>query len=622
MTRRFENARTSRHFAFLLLWTLCAVVLCAATAFADDLQKADTIILCARDVRCVVTVDPAAPEVEALAIAQGRIIAVGDRASVMETEGTHTKIVQLLGKETVMPGFVEPHTHVILTAFNNHLMTNLSSFEPIPETIKGDIEKLKAALPVGPGNWLTASGVDPSRTSPFMASLDADALDQVSTDVPIFVLNQSGHFAYVNHKALEVAGVTKNSTAQGGGVYLKNDKGELTGVLQEAGAYLPFQQAIGKTPAAKLVADDDRIILDALQKTYDEFASTGVTTAAEISLGLVTRNIPKELALLQRMAENPKTPLRIRAYLCNEAVQQPLELRPNDGFDMLRIIGVKFVADGSTQGLTAALLAPYRYPDPPNNKGALNFVPANALFNAAKVYLKDGWQLSMHSNGDASTKQVLDVYEQLVAASEALGQHKADPSERRWRIEHFTVTDKSQMETVRKLGLSPSMTNGHVYYWGHAFNKEILGPGRAEQLDPAKWLVDRRIRFSFNSDSPVTPVYPLLYIATAVTRLWQAMRPLPPNFAGWESAVLGSDQQIKVDDAIRAVTLDAAYQLFLDEEIGSLQVKKRADLVILDRNPRRMPFNPQDIKDIRVLSTYLSGVEKYKAAPTLAPSAP
>src|ERR1051325_10526250 len=198
---------------------LCLSLLVAAGALAST--TADTIFRGGT----IVTVDRAHPEARALAVANGVIIAVGDEAAVMKTRGPKTQVIDLRGG-TLMPGFVEPHTHVIGTAFDTHILLNLSSFTvPMkPGTIPEIVTALKAALPGVPQNgWLTAFGVDPSRTPPFMASLDADQLDEVSTTVPIFVLNQSGHIAYVNHKAFAEAGITDQTPNPPGGVYVKKN---------------------------------------------------------------------------------------------------------------------------------------------------------------------------------------------------------------------------------------------------------------------------------------------------------------------------------------------------------------------------------------------------------------
>jgi predicted amidohydrolase YtcJ len=636
------KSRSLRHSALALFGTLCIIVACAATGLAEDTpappvnNQAETIFRGGH----IVTVDPKQPEVEALAIAQGKIIAVGDEKTVMQRRGAGTKVIDLHGDETLMPGFVEPHTHVIQTAFDidTHLMTNLSSFSVpmIPGTIEQIKNELTAALPKS--GWLLAWGVDPSRSTPFMASLDAKTLDEVQagvkTDdqVPIFVLNQSGHVAYVNTRALKLAGIDGHTQNPEGGVYLRKDKKcvpneatdcPLTGELDESPAYAVFRKQFFTESFKKSVAEK---MPGALVETYRRFASAGVTTATELGLGTVTGNIGTELTMLETMARIQETPLRIRAYLDahfidSDAIKKyGLGLRPSD--DLMSVIGVKFFADGSTQALTAALKIPYGWPGGTLNRGQLNYLDdkgtgktgEDQLFEEAKPYLEQGWQLAIHANGDRATEQALKVYDRLNTAEAQKTKH--DPATLRCRIEHFTVVDEGQIKQVRRLGLTPSMTIGHPYFWGYAFgatkkesdHEPILGSPRAEQMDPANWLLGSkesdRIRFSFNSDAPISPVAPLRYISTAVTRRWQ-------DGPEQKEGVLGKG--IPVDAAIRAVTLDAAYQLFLDDYVGSLEVGKLADLVILDKNPRALEKTPEDIMKIKVLSTYLSGVKKYEA---------
>ncbi|MFY9825770.1 MAG: amidohydrolase [Thermoanaerobaculia bacterium] len=619
------KSRSLRHSALALFGTVCIIVACAATGLAEDTpappvnNQAETIFRGGH----IVTVDPKQPEVEALAIAQGKIIAVGDEKTVMQRRGAGTTVIDLNGK-TLMPGFVEPHTHVIQTAFDigTHLMTNLSSFTVpmIPGTIEQIQKKLAVALPKS--GWLLAWGVDPSRSTPFMASLDAKTLDPVSTEIPIFVLNQSGHVAYVNTKAIEEAGITPFTPNPTGGVYVRNPEDcipekpnkpcPLTGVLNESPAYALFRKKFFTESFQKSVAEK---MPSALAKTYSEFASAGVTTATDLGLGTVTGDIWTELTMLETMASKQETPLRIRAYLDANFIdldaikKHGLGLRPERKSDgLLGIIGIKFFADGSTQALTAALKIPYGWPGGTLNRGQLNYLDdkgtgktgEDRLFEEAKPYLEQGWQLAIHANGDRATEQALKVYDRL--NTEEAQKTKHDPATLRCRIEHFTVVDEGQIKEVRRLGLTPSMTIGHPYFWGYAFDKEnILGSPRAERIDPAASLLELGVHFSFNSDSPISPVAPLRYISTAVTRRWQ-------DGPGQKEGVLGKG--IPVDAAIRAVTLDAAYQLFLDDYVGSLEVGKLADLVILDKNPRAPEMKPEDIMEIKVLSTYLSGVKK------------
>ena len=556
---------------------LACVVPMAACAVKPEPHVADTIFYGGP----IVTVNEKQPEVSALAVRDGNILAVGEAADIMKAHtGESTKMVDLKGR-TLMPGFVEPHVHISLTAITDHLALNLANFSLPYDTLDSIVGKLKAHKSTLPeGSWIIAFGVDPSRTSPVMAELTADLLDTVSTTNPIFVVNQSGHIAYVNHKALEIAGVTDSTPDPGnGGVYVKDSKGRLTGKLVEPPAYAAFSQ--------KMTHPSGDAFVVAYSKTVQAIASKGVTTSAEIAVGAVMP-VEKEHAFLEEISHQPQFPIRIRGYLWGVALPEGFsDLEPGEGDDLFKVIGVKYISDGSTQGLTAALNEPYMYPPGTKDRGALDWDDAK-LFSVSKPLFDKGWQLSIHANGDRAIDQTLGIYSQLL-------QGNADPAARRLRIEHFTVTSEGQIDRAAQLGVAPSMTIGHVGFWGEVFHNHVLGHRRAERIDPTRSLTKRGVRFSLHSDSPVSPIGPLRYISTASSRLWQK----PPR------KVLGAEQRLSVDQAIKAVTLDAAYAMFIDDRAGSLEPGKWADLVVLEQNPRTTPADK--IGDIKVAETWLAG---------------
>ena len=533
----------------------------------------------------VVTVNEKQPQAAALAIKDGAILAVGDLVALLRDHaGSGTQLVDLQG-HTVMPGFVEPHVHISLTAMTENVALNLSNFTLPYDTIDTLLAKIAAAKKQLPeGAWILGFGVDPSRTTPLMAELSADRLDTVSTTNPIFIVNQSGHIAYVNHKALEVAGVTDATPNPGnGGVYVKDAKGRLTGVLVEPPAYEAFTRKMPSPPP--------EVVVDAYMKTVRSMAATGITTSAEIALG-ATMPVEKEFGMVTELSHRPDFPLRVRGYLWGVALPEGFSaIQPNQGDDRFRMIGVKFIGDGSTQGLTAAVSKPYAYPKGTTNRGALDWEEAK-LLAAARPFFDKGWQISIHANGDRTVGQALRIYGTLL-------QGVKDPASRRLRLEHFTVTTEQDVALAQKLGVTPSMTIGHVDYWGQVFHDHILGPERADRLDPTGSLAKRNVRFSFHSDSPVSPYGPLQYVSTGASRLWQK----PPR------KVLGPAQRVAVDRAIRAVTLDAAYAMFLDDKVGSLEPGKWADLVILEENPRTTELTK--IPQIKVLETWVGGKRAY-----------
>lgn len=529
----------------------------------------------------ILTVNANNEEVQALAVQGGKIVAVGAKDAVTkEWRSPNTKLVDLKGK-TLMPGFVEPHVHIIGTSVFEGLGLNLSNFKLPYDTIDSLTQKMKVAIEDVPaGGWLVGFGVDPSRTNPFMAELTANDLDKVSTDVPIFIVNQSGHIAYVNHKALELAGVTnKTPNPSGGGVYVKDVKGNLTGKLVEPPSYLAFMSKMPPPTEAQLFG--------AIEATLKKMASTGVTTASEMSVG-ANFGVDKEAAIYKAIFAKNASPIRIRGYLWGQALPKGYAgIKPNEGDDKLRFIGVKYISDGSTQGLTAALNDPYIYPKGSKWSGELDYKDGE-IYSLIKPYFDQGWQISIHSNGDKAIDQTLTNYAKLL-----VGNSKSQ--DRRLRIEHFTINNESQVRQAVKLGVIPSFTIGHVDYWGAAFNNHLIGAERSKRIDPAGDFRRAGGKFTLHSDSPVSDIGPLNYITEEVTRVVQLA---PPK-------ALGPDQAVTVDDAIRAVTIDAAYQIFADNIVGSLEVGKQADLVILEKNPRKT--NPTDIRNIKVMETWVDG---------------
>lgn len=530
----------------------------------------------------IVTVNAKNEEVQALATKDGKIVAVGLEADIRKNwVDQKTQVIDLRG-QTLMPGFVEPHVHIVLTAMVEGLWLDLSNFSLPYDTIETLSEKLRAALKtVPPGGWLAGFGVDPSRTSPFMAELTVEVLDKVSKDVPIFIINQSGHIGYVNSKAFELAGVNNQTpNPPGGGIYVKDEKGNLTGKLIEPPSYVPFQ--------AKMPVPTQQELIQAMRNTTKRLATKGVTTSAEITVG-ANLGLENEIGLYKYLLANGGLPVRVRAYLYGSAIPKGFQgVKPNEGDDLFRYVGVKFISDGSTQGLTAALNEPYAYPAGTTFRGDLNYKDEQLLANM-KPYFDQGWQISVHANGSRAVEQTLNNYAKLLDGN-------SQPEKRRLRIEHFTVTTPEQLVRTRQLGVVPGFTIGHVHYWGQAFNDQILGAVRAECIDPSASLKKEGVRFAYHSDSPVSPYGPLKYITQGVTRVWQS--PL-------QRKVLGPNERISVDDAIRAVTIDAAYQMMSDDKIGSLEVGKLADFVVLEKNPRAT--SAEQIGDIKVLQTWVGG---------------
>ena len=531
----------------------------------------------------IVTMNKSQATAEAVAVQGGKILKVGSLAKLKTLQGQSTKLVNLNG-QTLMPGLVEPHVHIIGTAFSEEIFLNLSNFTMPHDTLDSLVVKLTAySKNFKDGEWINAFGVDPSRTEPFMSELTADILDQVSTTKPIFVMNQSMHIAYVNHKALEMAGLTDSSPDPKGGKLLRDSKGRLTGVVYESPAFYLFLD--------KMPQPTQEVVEKAVAKVGQRLVSKGVTTSAEITVGGYL-GVDKEYALFNAMTQSGKLPVRVRGYMYSNAYPTTNnKYKPGQGDDTFKLIGVKIVADGSNQGLTGAMSRPYDYPAGTSNTGTLNFTEQE-LYDLAKPRFDQGWQLSVHSNGDKSIEQTLNVFAKLVT--------KPADAKTRLRIEHFTVATEAQIDKAAKLGVVPGFTIGHTDYWGEAFHNHLIGPERADRIDPSASLIKRGMHFAYHSDSPVSPIHPLKYASEGAARLWQVS----------PQKVLNPSQKISINNALRAITIDAAYQLKMDDKIGSIQEGKYADFAIVDRNP--MKTDAYKIRDIEVNETWVNGKQVFK----------
>ena len=531
----------------------------------------------------IVTMNKSQATAEAVAVQGGKILKVGSLAKLKTLQGQGTKLVNLNG-QTLMPGLVEPHVHIIGTAFSEEIFLNLSNFTMPHDTLDSLVVKLTAySKNFKDGEWINAFGVDPSRTEPFMSELTADILDQVSTTKPIFVMNQSMHIAYVNHKALEIAGLTDSSPDPKGGKLLRDSKGRLTGVVYESPAFYLFLD--------KMPQPTQEVVEKAVAKVGQRLVSKGVTTSAEITVGGYL-GVDKEYALFNAMTQSGKLPVRVRGYMYSNAYPTTNnKYKPGQGDDTFKLIGVKIVADGSNQGLTGAMSRPYDYPAGTSNTGTLNFTEQE-LYDLAKPRFDQGWQLSVHSNGDKSIEQTLNVFAKLVT--------KPADAKTRLRIEHFTVATEAQIDKAAKLGVVPGFTIGHTDYWGEAFHNHLIGPERADRIDPSASLIKRGMHFAYHSDSPVSPIHPLKYASEGAARLWQVS----------PQKVLNPSQKISINNALRAITIDAAYQLKMDDKIGSIQEGKYADFAIVDRNP--MKTDAYKIRDIEVNETWVNGKQVFK----------
>jgi predicted amidohydrolase YtcJ len=531
----------------------------------------------------IMTVDKNFSEAEAIAIQGKKIIAVGNLKQVKSRVGENSQMVNLQNK-VMLPGFVDPHAHVMSFASIRFLTENIGALKF--QTTDEALNRLKEiALEREKGEWILGSSWDPS-IQEGVSALTIKELDDVSKDHPIFVLNTSGHLAYVNSKAFEVAGIPEDIKNPPGAEYVRDANGKLNGVIKNNVAFLPIWSA---NPAA---AELD--LTEALISLLNEFNQYGVTTTSEFSLG-ATMQSAGEADLLYAASKRDDFTARVMAYLFYTLNDKWDEAgtKMYDGNDLAKIVGFKLIADGSNQGFTGLQREAYHSPSQAGNLGVA-YMSVEEMIEIAEYRVKQGWHLALHGNGDKAIDNILTVMQQLKDKG-------YDIASLRPRIEHCSILHDEQIQKMKELGVSASFLIGHVHYWGTFMRDSVFGPEKVQLLDRCASVEKKGIRFSLQSDFAVTEPDMLKLIEIAVTR---------KTFKEPES-VLAPQERISVESAIRAVTSEAAWQLMSDNIIGSLEEGKYADFVILDKDPRKV--DPSEISEIAVLETWMDGRRVYKS---------
>jgi predicted amidohydrolase YtcJ len=522
----------------------------------------------------VLTVDDAQPTAEALAVADGRILAVGGRAEVSRFIGPQTRTIDV-GAGCLLPGFVEAHGHPLMEAMA--LSDRIVDIRPVTMRNANDVVtaiRREVAERGTVGAYL--NGWDPL-LQPGLPQPTLAWLDEVAPDGPLVILHNSGHKAFFNSRAARQAGLTRDVPDPKGARYGRDADGELDGTAEETGAVFPLlREAIapGDYPAM-LLAECARL------------NRAGLTMCSEMAFDPAFRPMIEQL--------RDQLTVRLRTYEISNP-QMHTDARPGDGDDMLRQVGIKIWVDGSPWIGNIDLTFPYldtaatrTIGVEPGSCGHANYTRAQ-LAEIVGAYFPQGWPMACHVQGDAGVDTILDVYD------DALRRYPRD--DHRLRLEHVGAIRADQLRRAADLGVTCSIFVDQIHYWGDVIVDGLFGLERGSRWMPAGSAVATGMRISLHNDPPVTPEEPLRNISVAVTRTAPSGR------------VLGPEERLTVEQAIRAQTIDAAWQLFADDVTGSLEAGKYADLVVLSADPRAVP--PEQIADLDVQATFLAGGQVYR----------
>jgi len=521
---------------------------------------------------------------EAVAIKDGRILAVGSEQDVLALADERTILTDLQGN-TLLPGFIDSHGH--FPWCGNDALYGVTLYSPPLggiSDVAGLLQVLKKrADTLEPGQWLFGRGYDQTLWAENRHPTRHD-LDKVSSTRPIFIVHMSAHVGVANSAALRLASITRDTPDPVGGIIGRNADGEPSGLLEGPPAYTLVQDVMPPRTLAQELAG--------IQKACEMYAGAGVTT---VQNGWAFR---PDLDLLEKANASGDLFLRVVVWPFAASYEQmgafPTTRSGTDlsGNHMITLGAAKLWADGSLYVRTAWLSQPYHVtPDgDPHYRGFPRFKDKAQLIDIVKKLHSDGWQIAIHASGDQAIQDTLDAWEAAQAQTPRVDARHVSV--------HAHTAREDQLDRMQALGISPSFFVAHTYFFGDRHWNVFLGPDRARRLTPCRTALDRGLRITLHNDPPVTPISPLMSMWSAVNRLSTSGKPMGPEL------------RITAEEALRAITIDAAWQNFEEGIKGSIKPGKLADFVVLAENP--LSVDPLKIKDIHVVRTIVGGKTVYE----------
>lgn len=535
------------------------------------------------------TMNPGHPEASAVAVCGDRIVSLGNSLDDLKpwTSAVPTTVDKRFADKTVFPGFIDAHQHPLLGAITANLpaiaaLDTPQAYGPDIKGVKSEAEAFERmrrfeANMKDPNSPLLVWGWDVPAMGRHLTRQD---LDKISTTRPVLVWDASQHHGYVNSALIAQRNIAADIKLPGVG----HDEhgglnGQFLGVPAASYVILPLlADKLKPAEASRLM----RWLIDLNRRN-------GITTTTDHSMGIFS--VDAEPALLNAVFNNPDTPQRLLAIpamhsfvakygSAEKAIDAVHELKKKST-NRLMYHGIKFFTDDSFNGLTFKPGSPGYIDGSPG----LWVTPPDKLEALIEPWWKDGEQIFVHSIGAEAQDVTIEALRQL--------QDKAPRFDHRFTFEHVGIARYDQIRAMKALGANANVNIYYIWLRGEAYPK-VIGKDRAEDLSPIGSLVREGVPTTFHSDYPIAPPKPLLGITLALTRLGQT-----------GTKTLGADQRISLDQALRMVTIDAAYVLGLDSKIGSLEPGKLADFTVLEKDPHAV--RPAEIRNIPVWGTVLGG---------------
>lgn len=537
----------------------------AALAAIPDWREPPELILVNGD---FLTMDTALPRAQAVAIANGRLLAVGSNADIRALSRPGTRTVDLGGK-VVIPGVIDAHNHPAGAGLQ-HLREVDCDLRSIP-AIQGALRERAAATPAG--EWVMGFKYDDTKTAERRFLTRAD-LDAVSTAHPIIVTHRGGHTAYVNSMAYTRAGVTESTPDPVGGRFERDANGKLSGRAAESAA-----EMIGNAAARPYTRADWQAGVAEISR---RLAAAGITSVTDAGA------IPECLRAYQDARDAGELRTRVYSHMLAANLDEMMAAGVRTGFgdEWVKVGAVKCMSDGSISERTARLAEPYI--GRPTDFGIM-VNSAEVLWPIFEKAHRAGWQIGTHANGEVGIDVTATLYERL--------QREFPRRDPRFRFEHCTVLTPDLIRRIKALGAIPTPFASYVYFHGEKMGE--YGAARTERMFPVRWFIDAGIPVAMGSDYPPGPFEPMMALTSMITR------------TDLRGTVWGANQRVTFDEALKVLTINGAYASFEERIKGSLTAGKLADLVVLGRDPRTVP--PIEIVNVPIERTMVGGRWVYES---------
>ncbi len=530
----------------------------------------------------IVTVNDAQPTAEAVAVKDGRILAVGSEADVMAYRSDGTEVVDLGGR-TMVPGFVDGHAHFFgfgAQAVGANLLAPPDGEAETIDDLVAALQQFAQGPEVDRTGWIFGMGYDDAVLSEGRHPT-RDDLDRVSTEIPVLAVHISGHFSAVNSAGLAKIGYTAETEDPEGGVIRRRPGSrEPNGVLEELAA-IPITMSV-ITPTTE---ENQAYFLTRAQEMAMSF---GYTTAQE------GRAFAPNHDALVAFAEKGNLDIDIVSYIdYADADLLTSDWNRPTYRNRYRIGGMKITLDGSPQGRTAWRTQPYTLPPEGQDASYVGYpaIPDEGVLTGLyELAFENGWQVLTHANGDAAIDQLIRT---MRPALDRFG-----PADRRPVLIHGQFVRQDQLDSLDEMGVIPSLFPMHTFYWGDWYD-QIIGPDLAQQISPMRSALDRGMLATSHTDAPV-----------ALPNLIKVMH-ATVNRTSRTGQVMGPGERLTPLEVLKTVTLWGAHQHFEEDDKGSIEVGKLADLVILSDNP--LTVEPDAIQDIQVVETIKEGRTIFRA---------